>query len=163
VAVSSNNINFTPVASTNRVEFTSGVPAQSHVLYSFVPAEVVRFRYLQIRDEAVFQDQGTTFGTGPYHPWFIEIDAFLGLPGDYNFNGIVDAPDYIVWRKSDGSPAAYNLWRSHFGLPPGSGSGTTETATIPEPATLVLLIVAATGGCPPRRLGRIKVPATHLL
>ena len=25
------------------------------------------------------------------------------LPGDYNFNGVVDAADYIVWRKSLGS------------------------------------------------------------
>jgi hypothetical protein len=145
VAVSSDNLNFMSVASINRVEFTSGVPAQSHVLYSFGSAEVVGFRYLQIRDESVFQDQGTTFGTGPYHPWFIEIDAFVGLSGDYNFNGIVDVADYVVWRKSDGSPAGYNLWRSHFGQPPGSGSGTSVYAPAPEPSALVLLIFAAAG------------------
>jgi hypothetical protein len=151
VAVSSDNLSFTPVASTNRVEFTSGAPTQSHVLYSFVPMEVVGFRYLQIRDEAVFQDQGTTFGTGPYHPWIIEIDAFLGSPGDYNNNGIVDAADYVVWRKSDGTLAGYNLWRSHFGQPPGSGSGSGGASlfqvAVPEPATFVLLMFASACWC----------------
>ena len=77
---------------------------------------------------------------------------FLGFPGDYNGNGVVDAADYVVWRKSDGSAAGYNMWRSHFGQPPGSGAGSTATsATIPEPATLMLLIPAAAGWCLRRR------------
>ncbi len=32
------------------------------------------------------------------------------LTGDYNGNGIVDAADYVVWRKTGGSPDAYNIW-----------------------------------------------------
>src|SRR5262249_31325176 len=27
----------------------------------------------------------------------------LGLPGDYNQNGVVDAADYVMWRKAPGS------------------------------------------------------------
>jgi hypothetical protein len=49
--------------------------------------------------------------------------------GDYNHNGIADAADYVVWRKIDGTPAGYNLWRTNFGnttvpvTSAGSGAG----------------------------------------
>ncbi len=62
------------------------------------------------------------------------------LPGDYNFDGIVDTADYCVWRDTLGSTtdlhadgsgdgvvdqADYDLWRADFGntLPPASGVG----------------------------------------
>ena len=38
-----------------------------------------------------------------------------GLPGDYNANGVVDAADYIVWRKGLGTIYTqndYNVWRA---------------------------------------------------
>ena len=41
------------------------------------------------------------------------------LPGDFNNNGVVDAADYVAWRKTDGAPAGYNLWRAHFGQTAG--------------------------------------------
>ena len=84
------------------------------------------------------------------------------LLGDYNNNGTVDAADYIVWRNSEGTmtslpndgglggtigPAHYNLWRSHFGDARGSGAalGATGSASagVPEPTTIVLLLIAA--------------------
>jgi hypothetical protein len=64
-----------------------------------------------------------------------------GIPGDYNENGIVDAADYVVWRKTNGSPAGYNLWRMNFGRTSGSGSGSALTA-VPEPSNLLLAVVA---------------------
>ena len=69
------------------------------------------------------------------------------VPGDYNGNGIVDAADYIMWCKTDGTPAGYNTWRTHFGQPAGSGSGASLNSEVPEPAALVLLMIAATGWC----------------
>jgi hypothetical protein len=45
-----------------------------------------------------------------------------GIPGDYNQNGVVDAADYVVWRKSDGSQAGYHLWRANFGRTVGAAS-----------------------------------------
>ena len=39
----------------------------------------------------------------------------------------------------------YNIWRAHFGQTAGSGSGDSANTTVPEPATSVLLIVAALG------------------
>ena len=89
----------------------------------------------------------------------------IGLPGDYNQNGIVDAADYVVWRKNQGTTntlpndfiggtigtAQYNQWRAHFGQTAGSGSGASANAAVPEPATLVLLMLAAAGWCLRRR------------
>jgi hypothetical protein len=82
------------------------------------------------------------------------------LAGDYNSNGVVDAADYVVWRKNAGTSnalpnnliggtigmAQYDQWRAHFGnTAPGSGSGTgaMANAAVPEPATLVQIILAA--------------------
>jgi autotransporter-associated beta strand protein len=71
-----------------------------------------------------------------------------GVPGDYNNNGVVDAGDYVVWRK--GGPLAhdftpgvqasdYDFWRSRFGANtnPGAGSGLTSSA-VPEPSAVAL-------------------------
>ena len=63
------------------------------------------------------------------------------VPGDFNFNGSVDAADYVVWRKTDGSAPDYNLWRSHFGQTAGSGAALTSSGSmsaVPEPASLAL-------------------------
>ena len=69
------------------------------------------------------------------------------MPGDYNGNGVVDAGDYVQWRK--GGPllnevdtpgtvndADYTEWRARYGNPSGLGSGFT---TVPEPAAAVLV------------------------
>jgi autotransporter-associated beta strand protein len=56
------------------------------------------------------------------------------LPGDFNLDGMVDAADYLVWRKKFGSPYTqtdYNTWRSRFGQGGGGGAG----GAVPEPAT----------------------------
>jgi hypothetical protein len=60
------------------------------------------------------------------------------LPGDYNNDGSVDAADYVVWRKTDNSPAGYNTWRTNFGRTAGSGSAISGAA-VPEPGSLMLL------------------------
>jgi hypothetical protein len=67
------------------------------------------------------------------------------LPGDYNRDGTVDAADYVVWRKTDGMPAGYDTWRANFGHTSGSSSVAGANATVPEPKTLAMLIVAAVG------------------
>ena len=78
----------------------------------------------------------------------------VGLAGDYNNNGAVDAADYILWRK--GAPLAnevdapgtvsfpdYTAWRARFGNTSGLGAnGTANASTVPEPAPVFLLGVA---------------------
>jgi hypothetical protein len=70
------------------------------------------------------------------------------LPGDFNHDSTVDAADYIVWRKNPGgiyTSNDYNIWRANFGQPAGSGSSTVANAAVPEPSTLVMLVLAAAG------------------
>jgi len=63
----------------------------------------------------------------------------VGLSGDYDRNGIVDAADYVVWRKSDGSSAGYGTWRENFGRTVGTGGDADDATGVPEPMTLNLV------------------------
>jgi len=100
--------------------------------------------------------------------WDLDIDAtsvklsvmgsLPGLPGDFNQDGIVNAADYVVWRKTDGSQPGYNNWRANFGRSSGSGTGAVAAA-VPEPATgLLLLVIMAgmsLGRCPTLRISKL--------
>ncbi len=76
----------------------------------------------------------------------IVLSAFL-LQGDYNQNGVVDAADYVVWRKGLGTIYTqndYDVWCAHFGLSAGGGAGTSvNDVAIPEPAALLQLVLVA--------------------
>jgi hypothetical protein len=63
-------------------------------------------------------------------------------PGDFNFDGTVDAADYAAWRKH--APKIYtegdfNTWRARFSQATGGGGA---NAHVPEPAALVLVGLA---------------------
>lgn len=81
----------------------------------------------------------------------IDLRAFdvlgydLQLPGDFNVNGAVDAADYVMWRKVNGTPAGFNLWRNNFGQSflAANGSGTNVTVVVAEPATLFIHFMGA--------------------
>ncbi|HEY3393052.1 MAG TPA: PEP-CTERM sorting domain-containing protein, partial [Lacipirellulaceae bacterium] len=60
------------------------------------------------------------------------------LPGDFNEDGKVDAADYVVWRKTNGSQESYNLWRTNFGRTSGSGTSLGAAAAAPEPSSALL-------------------------
>ena len=88
-------------------------------------------------------------GTNPnrnQEAWIAHLTP--ALPGDFNNNGTGDASDYVMWRKTDGTPADYDTWRAHFGETAASGAGVPSldplSATVPEPASGLLLIAAAT-------------------
>jgi hypothetical protein len=82
---------------------------------------------------------------------------------DYNHNGVVDAADYVVWRKNlnaTGTPGTvagdgtstdllgvpdghvdqfdYNFWRSRFGNPSGSGTAISGR-DVPEPTSAMVI------------------------
>jgi len=84
--------------------------------------------------------------------------ATPSLAGDFNSNGVVDAADYVMWRKNVGTNAAlpnnlvsgtigiaqYDQWRANFGnTAPGAGlsTGSTANAVVPEPAILLQVIL----------------------
>jgi hypothetical protein len=79
------------------------------------------------------------------------------VDGDYNNNGITDAADFILWRKTFGTAVAngtgadgnhsgiidaedYNIWRSQFGAIFSAAAGSGAIALLPEPATISLAV-----------------------
>jgi hypothetical protein len=99
------------------------------------------------------------YRTTPEYSFEFQLTPLPAVPGDYNGDHIVDAADYVLYRKyfgaSTNSPADsnhdglvndvdYQFWRQRFGnplsLPPGAGS---SFSAVPESRTLLLLCVAA--------------------
>jgi hypothetical protein len=84
----------------------------------------------------------------------------IQLSGDYDQNGVVNAADYVLWRKTMNQTGAnlpadgnhnnvvdtvdYTFWRNHFGTIASGAGGISQTA-IPEPASAMLLGVASIG------------------
>jgi hypothetical protein len=89
-------------------------------------------------------------------PGFVPGTVVTPVPGDYNANGVVDAADYVAWRNALDTPttlpndttpgtvtqADYDVWRTNFGRTAASG-GLIETASVPEPASVVQVAIAA--------------------
>jgi hypothetical protein len=91
------------------------------------------------------------------------------IPGDYNDDQVVDAADYVVWRKmlgrnvsrgtsadGDGNgviqQADLDVWKAEFGTTAGGG-GSFEAA-IPEPSTASMLLILGASGHLRRRRRR---------
>jgi hypothetical protein len=89
---------------------------------------------------------GATGNLGYLNDIQIEASAAPVLDGDYNEDGVVDAADYVLWRKIPsafgGDPAGYDAWRANFAEPV---AGRGESGGVPEPASLILSTVAAIG------------------
>jgi hypothetical protein len=79
------------------------------------------------------------------------------LTGDYNNNGKVDAGDYVLWRKNQGTSnvlandpiggtiglAQFDQWRANFGLSgsPGAGASLSNGGNVPEPSSLAAFLL----------------------
>jgi parallel beta-helix repeat protein len=98
----------------------------------------------------------------------VDIGAYEWRPatlaGDYNGDGTVDAADYVVWRKRDGTPPGYNQWRNNFGRIAGNGSaGASPFATaVPEPAGVLIVLSALFAGVFRRPWGALASGAAAL-
>jgi probable HAF family extracellular repeat protein len=99
----------------------------------------------ELLDAADINDAGQITGQGlignQYHAYLLTP---VPLPSDFNGNGVVDGADYVVWRKSGGNSAAYDVWRANFGQPAGSGaalpSAESLSAAVPEPTFSLMLL-----------------------
>jgi hypothetical protein len=88
--------------------------------------------------------------SGGYRLTFLSSTQYAPeVPGDWSGDGVVDIADYVVWRNYLGTRFTqfdYNTWRSHFGQSAASGTAIKMGAAVPEPAALILLIVAVLAG-----------------
>jgi type II secretory pathway pseudopilin PulG len=128
------------------------------------------FRALHIWQWEMAGSQGSTWNINPSasanqpdnRPLAQWLSGFVRnlQPGDFNEDGLVDAADYVVWRKANGQPATffrgadgdgsgrvdeadYSLWRSRFVGPAAAGAA---SALIPEPAAAVMALNAMFAG-----------------
>lgn len=105
-----------------------------------------------------FNDLGNSFSTS-VAARTLQVFVIAGVPGDFNRDGIVDAADYVVWRRAQGTTlqlpndggiggtvgaAHYNLWRAGFG---NSGVGAAASwpfgdLDVPEPASSMPAAIA---------------------
>lgn len=93
---------------------------------------------------------------------FTEATAFVSVPrplGDFNGNGVVDAADYVVWRKAsptdtlpnDDTPGVvdasdYADWRANFGKSAAASGAALGANSVSEPASVLLLVIAILAG-----------------
>jgi len=84
-------------------------------------------------------------GTGDlFRFWNSGVVPAPPLAGDFNFDDTVDAADYVVGRKTGATQVGYDMWRTNFGQTADNGS--LSNASVPEPASALLLILGATAG-----------------
>jgi uncharacterized protein YjbI with pentapeptide repeats len=142
---------------TRRGVFTGPDPVADRViavgdtLFGETVADVQFFNGLNDNGDVAFMYRLDTGVSG------VALAESTLLIGDYNQNGVVDAADYVVWRKNQNTMnllpndptggtigvAQYNTWRADFGHTAGSGSGAYANAAVSEPSTMLLFALTA--------------------
>jgi hypothetical protein len=153
-------------------------PAPGSAGFNGIP-DVYTFRYdgfaggdfikLQLNGAAA-PAQGASFGGFLFDVTF-EPDLTLPSSGDYNDDNLVDAADYVVWRKTygdsgfflpaDGNPdneidaQDYGVWQTQYGVSGGSGfaPATLNSTEVPEASGVLFVVIAMVFG-PGRFRGR---------
>jgi predicted esterase len=103
--------------------------------------------------EYPFGTHGTSFNDTFSEPQLFDWMYAQALPAasDFNQDGVIDAADYVVWRKNGGTAAEYDRWQSNFGrslftggagaLFPATTSIEPQSPAIPEPATIATFLI----------------------
>jgi hypothetical protein len=74
------------------------------------------------------------------------------LAGDFNQDNVVNAADYVVWRKGGGLQTEYDSWRLNFGRSAaGSGASLDGNNAVPEPTSITMLALGLAALCCRRR------------
>ncbi len=141
---------FAYIRNTFAEQTTAGPPPRS----TFFPRQVGAF--------TLTPQNGTLGLKGVSYGYDVTFGITPIPPGDYNKNGVVDAADYVLWRKGDLAADSngdavidqtdYDFWRANFGNPnpPGAGAGLSNTA-VPEPTALTLVAMGLLAACLGRR------------
>jgi len=73
--------------------------------------------------------------------WTSLVQAVAMINADFNGDGVVDAADYVAWRKADGTQSGYDTWRANFGATIGSGAQASRVAVVAEPTSMLMVLV----------------------
>jgi len=120
-------------------------------------------------DLEIRRASGPSFRTFDQLVTYVGI-APVGVAGDYNENGVVDAADYTVWRDLFGANVAlpnevpgtspgvvdqadYTAWKARFGNSGSGGGAGLQSAAVPEPSFAVFMIAAMVAGVGGRSRG----------
>lgn len=147
------------IAATNfaALTFDSWLDAYGGLFLAGAAAEG-RDAVVHLIEEDIYLDLRITHWTmGGAGGGFTYLRAIAPPTGDYNSDGVVDAADYVMWRRTYNEPAVpagsgadgnqsgiiedgdYTYWRERFGnLVTGSAGGLTTS--IPEPSAPMLLL-----------------------
>jgi hypothetical protein len=132
----------------NTIVTTNGT---GHGTYFSPPRQVGAFTLAMLNATMGFKGIGYEYDIN-----FDIAPAATPIVGDYNGNGVVDAADYVLWRKGDIAADGnndtlvdsldYDIWRGNFGATAGAGSA-LGSAAVPEPATCGLLVMGLLTVC----------------
>ncbi|QDV79216.1 M14 family zinc carboxypeptidase [Botrimarina mediterranea] len=102
------------------------------------------------RNTDYYLNLGANFGVALYNTWAPQ------LAGDFNYDGVVDAADYTVWRDAEGATGPglvadangdqvvdaldYAVWQDNYGATLAGAAG-----AVPEPAAVVVALLAVVG------------------
>jgi hypothetical protein len=148
--------NFANLTFTNWLDAYGGANSRG----AFIPG---RSAVVHLTADDVYLDlkftSWTPSGGGGYAYMRAEPPTPITTTGDYNHNNVVDAGDYVIWRRTLNQPASpagsgadgnsngtidqgdYTFWRERFGnAPVGAGAG---FVSVPEstPISLALQLV----------------------
>jgi hypothetical protein len=97
-----------------------------------------RFGFVQRATANVLQNPTNTYTVVFSNVTYTGGTAAPVISGDHNADGVLDAADYVAWRKDPanfgGDPGGYDAWVAQFGSAPGSGGA------VPEPGSLILFL-----------------------
>lgn len=145
-------------ANWNNLSFTNWINAYGSTGSMQLPALLVgRNAVVHLKTDNIYLDLKFTAwsqsGGGSFSYQRAEGMPAPTTTGDYNFNGVVDAADYVVWRDSVGQSVTlpgsgadgdksgaidgpdYDFWRARFGNLVAAPAGQASAAAVPEPAS----------------------------
>ncbi len=127
---------------------TDAVAATAGLL-SFLQVDSTQFASFNGLGAGIFSLEARA--AGPGSQIWLNFSPGVGIPGDYNNNGFVDAADYTTYRDALGTGATlpndttpgtvttadYAVWQTNFGL---GGPSAAATVAVPEPTAVAMLM-----------------------